>query len=124
MKNKQAICILITAVLASVMLGIALLMSASDSNSVANVYVDGKLYHSIDLNDVKNNYTIDIPNSEDKHNIILVEKGAISMQSADCPDKLCVKQGKISGGSYPIVCLPHKIIISIEDEKNTDAVLR
>ena len=91
---------------------------------IANIYVDSKLYDSIDLSKVENSYTIDIQVAADKHNIILVEQGAISMQSADCPDKLCVKQGKIQNGTYPIVCLPHKVIISFENNDKTDAVSR
>lgn len=100
------------------------ILHLNNDSLVAQIYVDNKLYDQIDLSRVQNSYTIDIPISENKHNIILVESGAISMQSADCPDKLCVKQGRISGGAYPIVCLPHKIIISMEGEKGTDAVLR
>lgn len=45
------------------------------------------------------------------------------MQSANCPDKLCVKQGKISDiGS--IVCLPNKVIIEIDRNSDVDAVLK
>ena len=44
----------------------------------------------------------------------LVEPGRIRVESADCPDKVCVNQGYISDGTVPIACLPHKLIIRIE----------
>ena len=125
MKKKQLLYVVITLATAVLALVAAVgILHLNKDSTVARIYVNNKLYDKIDLGKVQESYTIDIPNSENKHNIILVENGAISMQSADCPDKLCVKQGKISTGAYPIVCLPHKIIISLEGEKGTDAVLR
>ena len=38
------------------------------------------------------------------------------MISADCPDHLCVKQGKISADGEMIVCLPNKVTVQISDE--------
>ncbi len=78
--------------------------------TTADIYCDGELYKSIDLSKVKKAYTVDI----DGKNTVLVEPGAISMKSALCPDKLCVKQGRITNGEYPIVCLPNKVIVKIE----------
>ena len=78
---------------------------------LANIYCNGSLIKSINLSKVEESYTIDV----EGHNTVLVEKGQISMLKADCPDKLCVKQGKIKSADYPIVCLPNKIIIRIEE---------
>ena len=36
------------------------------------------------------------------------------MKEADCPDKYCVKQGKIKNVGETIVCLPHKVVVEIE----------
>ena len=59
-------------------------------------------------------------------NVILVESNQISMQSATCPDHLCVKQGAISDGILPIVCLPNHIRISIasDEEGSYDVQVR
>ena len=77
----------------------------------AKIYYSGKLYKTIDLSEVKSEYTIDI----DGKNTVLVSHGEICMHDANCPDKLCVKQGTISNGDVPIVCLPNEIIIKIEE---------
>ncbi len=85
---------------------------------VAVITKDEKILYKIDLSSVKESYALTVGG-----NVILVENGYISMQSADCPDKLCVKQGKISEvGS--IVCLPNKVIIRIDRNEEIDAALR
>lgn len=78
---------------------------------VANIYCDGKLIQSINLGEVKESVIIEVG----EHNTVLAEKGQIRMLKADCPDKLCVKQGVICDSGYPIVCLPNKVIIRIEE---------
>ncbi len=51
-----------------------------------------------------------------KGNRILIENGTARMISADCPDHLCVKQGKIRADGEMIVCLPNKVTVQISDE--------
>lgn len=77
--------------------------------TVAQIYLGDELIEQIDLNAVSAPYTIQVGEG----NVVLVEQGAISMHSATCPDKLCVKQGKITGGVYPIVCLPNRVTVKI-----------
>lgn len=91
---------------------------AGRAGTVANIYKDGKIIHTINLDKVDTSYTLDI----DGHNRVLVKNGAICMSDADCPDKLCVKQGEIFDASYPIVCLPNKVIIEIEGDFKYDSV--
>ncbi len=56
-------------------------------------------------------YTIE---TELGQNIVEVANGQASMASADCPGHDCIDQGAISGSGEIIVCLPHKLIVSIE----------
>ena len=44
------------------------------------------------------------------------------MEDADCPDRLCVKQGRIKKVGESIVCLPHKVVIEIVGEKEEAGV--
>lgn len=110
--------ILIFALLLLVSLAwIAAIKIMPQNSLIAEIHSDGKIIYTIDLNKVTNSYNIELP-----HNTVLVEHGKISMLSADCPDQLCVKQGKISDGSFPIVCLPNKIMIRIAGKSGVDAV--
>lgn len=46
-------------------------------------------------------------------NRVVIQNGSVAMTEADCPDKLCVKTGKISKTGESIVCLPHRVVIEI-----------
>ena len=89
--------------------GAFLLLRGTDTGSrVARISLDGELYEEIDLNAVALPYDIRIE-TELGYNIVHVEHGAISVTEADCPDQVCVRQGKISGSLIPIACLPHRL---------------
>ncbi len=46
-------------------------------------------------------------------NELVIEEGKASVVSADCPDELCVRQKAISRTGESIVCLPHKLVITV-----------
>lgn len=50
--------------------------------------------------------------------------GGISIEDADCPDKICLKQGFINKPGQSIICLPHKLVIEIigdtKEEKSSE----
>ena len=47
-------------------------------------------------------------------NIIKAENGKAWVSYADCPDKLCQKQGNVGKDGGVIVCLPNKMTVKIE----------
>lgn len=57
---------------------------------------------------------ITIPGYDGGENLLVIEKGAARVVEADCPDKLCVGFGEISRQHESIVCLPHRVVITIE----------
>ncbi|MBQ3054473.1 MAG: NusG domain II-containing protein [Oscillospiraceae bacterium] len=89
--------------------------------TMARISVDGQTVEIVDLSAVTAPYTI----AAGEGNTVLIEPGAISMHSANCPDQLCVKQGKITGGVYPIVCLPNRVTVEIcaDDAAAPDVVI-
>lgn len=46
-------------------------------------------------------------------NILRIENGVAYLTDADCPDKLCVHQGKISKTGQVITCLPNKLTVTV-----------
>ncbi len=50
----------------------------------------------------------------DDSNQLVIKDGQADMIGANCPDKLCVHQAAISKAGQSIICLPHKLIVSIE----------
>ena len=47
-------------------------------------------------------------------NVLVIEDGTAYVTEADCPDKLCVHQGKIKTTGQAITCLPNKLTVTIE----------
>ena len=82
------------------------------TSSVAVIYQDGVEIAQIDLSRVTESYTIPL-----EGNVILVEPGAIRMQSANCPDQICVHQGVLRDAGR-IVCLPNRVLIEMKHAKN------
>lgn len=80
---------------------------------IAEIYQGNTKLYQIDLSKVDKAYNITIDGENGAQNVVRVEPGAISMESATCPDGLCVRQGTISDGMLPIICLPNHIRISI-----------
>lgn len=78
----------------------------------AEINVNGKLYKKIQLREDKSREIVNIK-TKYGFNAIEIEKGKIRILDADCPDKVCVKDGFKSKVGDVLVCLPHKIIINI-----------
>lgn len=78
----------------------------------AVIYQDGREIARVDLSRVTESYTIPLGG-----NVILVEPGGIRMQSADCPDQICVHQGVLHDAGR-IVCLPNRVLIEMEHTKD------
>lgn len=80
----------------------------------AYIYVNGDLYETIALSRVTTDYQLNITARDGGYNTILVQPGAISISTADCPDQVCVKQGTITNNLLPITCLPHGLVIELK----------
>ena len=52
--------------------------------------------------------------SVNETNIVLITEGTVSMESADCPDQICVHHQRIKRSGESIICLPNKVVVSIE----------
>ncbi len=95
--------------------------------AVAVIRVDGKIMKELSLS---KNTTVTVAGYEGGENIVVVEQGAVYMQEADCPDKICVHTGKISKVGETIVCLPHRVVVEIRKgmcgavENQVDSVVR
>ena len=60
------------------------------------------------------NIRVDIKTDGGHVNTLVIEDGRAFIESADCPDCLCVKQGRISEEGQSVICLPHKVVVRIE----------
>ena len=86
--------------------------TAENGNTV-KILIDGKEKYSYNLNKDK---TQDILTGENGvfSNTVVIKSGKVTVQTANCPDKICVKHRAISKKGETIVCLPHKLVVVIE----------
>lgn len=101
-------------VLAAVLLilgitGVIIVKYGLKSGNTADVYIDDKLVQTIDMS-VDDEYTFQ---TDKGSNTVEVRNGAVSMKSADCPDKVCVRMGTKNRNGETITCLPHKLVIEV-----------
>ena len=55
-------------------------------------------------------------NSSAGMNTIEVHAGKVRVVEADCPNQDCVEQGWVSKPGQQIICLPHKLVVTVTDE--------
>ncbi|MBQ7543035.1 MAG: NusG domain II-containing protein [Clostridia bacterium] len=89
-----------------------IILSRQFGSHTAVISKNGTEIARINLSRVTESYTIPMDG-----NVILVEPGSIRMQSADCPDQICVHQGVLHDTGR-IVCLPNRVLIEMVHTKD------
>ena len=119
MKKRDLILISVI-IAAAIILYVAMMLGRSGRGDILKITVDGKVFGEYELN---TDQTINIE-TDSGINVLIIENGYAYMKKADCPDKYCIKQGKIDNGAQTIVCLPHKVVAEIitDDTKNEPEV--
>ena len=88
---------------------------------------DGKTV-SVEINgEVVGEYSLDTDGEYPLNggtNILIIENGEAYMRSADCPDRTCVRTGRVCYAGESIVCLPNRVAIVVkgEDASGVDLV--
>ena len=54
------------------------------------------------------------------YNVITVKDGEVTVSEADCRDQICVEHKKIRKTGETIVCLPHKLVVTVTGDKPGD----
>lgn len=60
--------------------------------------------------------------TEKGENLLVIRDGEAWIGEADCPDGLCVRQGRISRVGESVLCLPHELAVVIAGTGEEDAV--
>ena len=112
--------LLIAAILLiSLLFGVYLFAFRPEGDTV-RVTIDGKLYgvYAIDEDRIEEIYT-----AEDtaRHNRLVIRDGKAYMESASCPDGICVGHRPISRSGESIVCLPNRVVVTVTAGGQNDA---
>ena len=111
MKKTDLCLVAVILVIAAISLFIGNAIKEDGKNII--VSVNGKVYAKYLLSE---NGCYELKGYDGGYNTLMIEDGVAYLTDADCPDKLCVKQGKISKIGESIICLPHKIVVEITGE--------
>ncbi len=87
-------------------------LTRSEAGNQIQITVDGTVYGTYSL---AKDQVIEVEKN-DFYNRIRIQDGEAYMEEANCPDGYCEEQGKISGRTQTIVCLPHKLVVEVLDE--------
>lgn len=109
--KKTDIIIILVIVAAGVLTQVLHTHLFSDKAARAEIYYYSKLVKTIDL-DKKEEKHFSIPQNE---NVVfhLDKEGNIRFEKSDCPDKICVKTGKLHMVGQSAACLPNGIVLKI-----------
>ena len=117
-KTGDKILIVSILIIAVAFLGFKALQNDSSGDLIAVVSQDGEKLEEINLTKLEDSQTIVI--EEPLHQVILAEKGRIRFAESDCPNQNCVDTGWLTKASDKAVCLPNKVVITIEGEGESE----
>lgn len=106
MNRRKRDIILIVSLLFLALIGYYLVNKGADGSYV-EVICDGKTIGEYSLFQ-DGEYALN-----DGTNIIKIENGEAVMIYADCPDHICIKEGKIRKEGQCITCLPNKLTVTV-----------
>ena len=112
-KIKNDIIFIGALLLVLAIIGCCLLLFRKEGNTV-KVTVDGQTFGTYSLD---KNQTIEIK-TEKGYNIVVIENGTVRVEEASCPDGVCSSHRPIRFGGSSIICLPNKVVVSIENKEN------
>ena len=110
-KNRNDVLFIAVLLLIVVLAGAAFFFLRGEGDSVT-VSVDGKHYGTYPLHA---DLTLSIRTGEggDQENLLVIRDGKALVESATCPDGICAAHKPISREGESIVCLPHRVVITV-----------
>ena len=110
-KNRNDVLFIAVLLLIVALAGAAFFFLRGEGDSVT-VSVDGKHYGTYPLHA---DLTLSIRTGEegDQENLLVIRDGHAYVESATCPDGICAAHKPISREGESIVCLPHRVVITV-----------
>lgn len=120
--NRTDTILLSSLFLFGIALCIFIYMPHKISGNYVEVRIDGQI---IDTFSLFGQHEETIHTHDGGTNTFYINNGSVSMTDADCHDKVCVNMKEISKTGETIVCLPHKLVLTVinyNEEPQMDAV--
>ena len=80
------------------------------AGGTVSVRIDGKTVMELPLDEDRS-----LVLGEGEHtNTLVIAGGKAQVVEASCPDRICVGQGAVQYAGESIVCLPHKLVVTVQ----------
>ena len=107
--HRNDILLVVVLLLLSGALALFLRLTRQDGG-IVSVQVDGEALFELPLNEDRS-----LVLGEGEHtNTLVIADGQAQVTEASCPDQICVRQGAIQYAGESIVCLPHKLVVTVQ----------
>ncbi len=107
---KKADVIVIAAVLAVAGVLCLFLYGANHNGSYVEVTIDGTVSEVLPLSEDCEKTIVTADGGE---NTLVIKDGTVQVTDANCPDKICVHHNAIRRSGESIICLPHRLTVSV-----------
>lgn len=115
MKKADFILIGAVAVVAAILV-LCLYVFNSDSGDFVQIEVDGVVTDTLSLSED----TVREIKTDNGTNTLVISDGSAVMTQADCPDGICANHKPINKTGESIICLPHKVVVTVMNDKSND----
>jgi hypothetical protein len=121
-KPLDKIIIAILLILSFIPAGVLMIIESNDENNNIVIKVDNNIIKEISLNNIDSSKIYEF-SFNDNIGYVEVNNGRVRMLEMNkeiCPNAICSDTGWIDKGYQSIVCLPNKIIVTIEGNEDND----
>ena len=114
-KKLRNDCILIIGILVCVILAFVFFKVFQKDGQFVSVIIDGQEENRFSLSDDIEHNIISGENGE-YYNRLIIKENKVYIIDANCRDGICVDHKPVNKSGETIVCLPHKLVVSIEND--------
>lgn len=113
-KRRNDLILIISLLLILSVIGLCFFFLRKEGDTV-RVTVDGRLYGVYSLSD---DTVVDIRTGENGEHLnrLIIKDGKAYVEEASCPDGICAAHYPIFRDGESIVCLPHRVVITVHAE--------
>lgn len=110
-KFRNDVIFIVALLLVVALMGLAFFLLRGEGDTVT-VTVDGQHFGTYPLSEER---TVEIRTGEGvgELNLLVIKDGKAHVEAATCPDGICAAHKPISRDGESIVCLPHKVVITV-----------
>ncbi len=115
--GRRDIILLVIMLLTGGILAAVMALRPAAESGMVEITVDGALFRQLSLSE---DASVEIDGYGGGKNRLVIQDGAAYMESASCPDGICVRHHPISKDGESIICLPNRVVVTVHSGEKGD----